>query len=347
MKFSCEKIAAICQGELQGGPGGEIVSVKPLEEADEKSLCYIEDAALIGKLSGLKAGCLLAPEKQKGKISAGFPVIWVASPKLAFAKILGEIEKEKFSGLKPGISPRAEVSPSARIGRDVHIGHFCVIGDNAVIGDNSVLMSGVYIGAGSSVGKNSRIYPNVTVREGCSIGEDCIIHSGCAIGADGYGYVQSSSGHEKIPQIGGVRIASKVEIGANSCVDRATIGFTEIGEGTKIDNLVHIAHNVRIGKNCLIIAQAGIAGSSVIGNGVIIAGQAGISDHVSIGDNSIIMAKTGVMGRVEPGSVLFGYLGRPRAEYMRIEALLSRLPEFFSFYRKARKILNLNEKNDK
>ena len=299
------------------------------------------------KIKGLKPGCLLVPENEKRKKTFDFPVIWVKNPKAAFSLILSEKEKEKFSYIKAGISPKSEISPKAVISKSAYIGPFCFVGDEAVISENAVLVSGVYVGNKVFIGKNSKIYPNVTIREDCYIGQDCIIHSGCVIGADGYGYIQANSGHEKVPQIGAVRISDRVELGANSCVDRATLGFTEIGEGSKIDNLVHIAHNVKIGKNCLIIAQAGIAGSSVIGDNVIIAGQAGISDHVVIGDNSIIMAKTGVIGKVPPKSVLFGYLGRPRGEYMRIEALLSKLPEFFSFYKKVKKLLNLNETNDK
>lgn len=347
MKFSCAKIAELCSGELQGDKNKEITSLKPIEGVDGNSLSYVETIEILKKNRELNPGCILAPEKEKKTLSFSFPVIWVKNPKAAFAKILSEIEKEKFSNIKPGISPKAEISPSAVISPGAHIGPFCFIGEDARIGDNVILLSGVHVAERSVIGKNSKIYSNVTVREDCFIGENCIIHAGCVIGSDGYGYIQDSSIHKKVPQIGGVRIGNNVEIGANTCIDRATVGFTEIGDGSKLDNLVHIAHNVKIGKNCLIIAQAGIAGSSMIGDNVIIAGQAGISDHVVIGDNSIIMAKTGVMGKVPSGSVLFGYLGRPRGEYMRIEALLSKLPDFFSFYKKAKKILNLDEKNNK
>ncbi len=347
MKFSCNKIAELCSGEIQGDKDKEIISIKPIEDVDENSLSYVQTLEILEKNKEIKAGCILAPEKDKKNISFSFPIIWVKNPKAAFAKILAEMEKEKFSNIKPGISPKAEISPSAIISPSAHIGPFCFIGDKAKVEENVVLLSGVHVAERSVIGKNSKIYSNVTVREDCFIGENCIIHAGCVLGSDGYGYIQDSSIHKKVPQIGGVRIGNNVEIGANTCIDRATIGFTEIGDGSKLDNLVHIAHNVKIGKNCLIIAQAGIAGSSRIGDNVIIAGQAGISDHVVIGDNSIIMAKTGVIGKVPSGSVLFGYLGRPRGEYMRIEALLSKLPDLFSFYKKARKILNLDEKNDK
>ncbi len=345
MRLSIGEIALLCKGELDGDSQIFIEGVNPPSLAGQSDLCYIEKTEDLALLGGRKVGCVILNEKDRKGDKFNFPVIWVKNPKLAFASVLREIDREKLSAFNPGISPHAFVSPKAKIAASAHIGPFCFIGEDAEIGENSILVSGVYIGNGSKIGNNCLLYSNVSVREGCLIGNFCILHCGCVIGSDGYGYAQSEKGHIKIAQIGGVKIGDNVEIGANTCIDRATMGFTEIGDGCKIDNLVHIAHNVKTGRNCLIIAQAGIAGSSKIGNNVIIAGQAGISDHVEIGDNSIIMAKTGVMGKVKPGSILFGYLGRPRGEYMRIEALLSKLPEFFNFYKKAKKKLDSDEKN--
>lgn len=346
MLFSLKDLAVFLNGKLVGDPSVQITGVNSPDKAGPKEICYLEKTENL-ELAAIKAGCVILGEKELSSPVFPFPVIFVKNPKLAFAKILGEIEKEKLSCYKPGISHLAYVSKSAKISQSAYIGPFCHIEENAFVGDNCILISGVYLGKNSSLGKNCLIYSNVSIREGCLIDRDCIIHCGCVIGSDGYGYIPCEKGHMKMPQIGAVKIGERCELGANVCVDRATMDFTEIGDGSKIDNLVHIAHNVKIGKNCLIIAQAGIAGSSKIGDNVIIAGQAGISDHVEIGDNSIIMAKTGVMGKVKPGSVLFGYLGRPRGEYMRIEALLSKLPDFFNFYKKAKKLIDLDEKNNR
>jgi len=347
MNLTIEKIAEIINGELEGDKNKIITSIKPIDIADENSISYIENLEKANKLIDIKAGCIIVPLGERNKLNLKTNLIFVKNPKLAFAKLL---EKEVVNFRKkylPFISSKAIISPQSKIPKSCYIGHFCVIEDGVELGENVVIESGCYIGRNSKIGNNTLIYPGVVIRENVFIGNDCIIHSNTTIGSDGYGYVRDNDEHIKIQQIGIVRIGNKVEIGANCSIDRATLGETAIGDGSKIDNLVHIAHNVKIGKNCLILAQAGISGSCEIGNNVIIGGQVGVADHIIIEDNSIIMSKSGVIGKVKKGSILFGFLARPRSEYMKIEAILTKLPEIYSFYKKVKKILNLeDEKKD-
>ena len=337
MNFTVGEIAALVGGKASGSQNKKITSIRPLESSDEFSVSYLENAELLSKIKELKAGCLLAPLREKEKIKLDLPVVWVENPKLAFAKLLGIEEKRTQKNYSPFVSPHAVVAQGADVDDSAYVGHFAVIEEGAVIGRNAVIEANCYVGKNSRIGENTRLYPGVVARENVFIGKNCIIHPNATLGGDGYGFVKNGAVYEKIPQIGSVKIGDGVEIGSNSAVDRATLGETEIGDGTKLDNLVHIAHNVKIGKNCLIVAQVGIAGSCVIGDNVIISGQAGVADHVKIGDNSVIVARTGVIGPVKPGSVLFGYLARPRNEYMKIEAILSKLPDIYDFYKKAKK----------
>ncbi|MCX8084730.1 MAG: UDP-3-O-(3-hydroxymyristoyl)glucosamine N-acyltransferase [Calditerrivibrio sp.] len=242
-------------------------------------------------------------------ISLEKPHVVVDDDKLTIVKML-EIfyPEEQFS---PYLSFRASISKSAKIGDNCYIDDFVVISDGVTIGDNCFLGAGVKIGKNVTIGNNVKIYPNVVIYNDTVIGSNVIIHAGTVIGSDGFGYVNLSDKHVKIRQVGNVIIEDNVEIGANCCIDRATLSATVIGEGTKIDNLVQIGHNVKIGKNCIIVAQVGIAGSCNIGNYVILAGQVGVGDHVSIADGTIVMAQSGVMSDIESKGV---YLGSPIIE---------------------------------
>ena len=338
MKTTPAEIASLIGGELQGPAGTIITGAMPLAQAGETDLAYLENAANAAWTVNRPAGCLIAPEEAKKALAgrAG-AVIYVKSPKQAFARALLKFEKELNPLPKPGVHPSAVVDQSAKVGTGVSIGPLAVVEEGAEIEDNAVISAGCYIGAQTRIGANARLYPNVTVRERCLIGRNVILHPGVVIGSDGYGYINVSGRHQKLPQVGRVIIEDDVEIGANSAVDRAALDATVIGAGTKIDNLVHIAHNVRIGKNCLILAQAAIAGSTAVGNNAIIGGQAGISDHLTIGDNTIVMSKTGIMSDLAAGQVVFGHTGRPRVQAMRIEVILSKLPELYATVHKLKK----------
>ncbi len=206
-----------------------------------------------------------------------------------------------------------------------------------VIGDRTVISAGTYVGDKAVIGKDGLIYPNVIVREEVIIGDNVIIHPGAVIGADGFGYATEKGKHHKIPQIGTVEIGNGVEIGANVTIDRATLGKTSIGEGTKIDNLVQIGHNVKIGKNCLIVSQVGISGSTVIGDNVTLAGQAGLVGHIAIGDNAIVGAQAGVTKSVPPNTAVSGYPAREHRIAQKIDAQLIRLPKLYEQIKKLRR----------
>ncbi len=338
MKTTPSEIAAFIGGELQGPPDTAITGARPLPVAGPEDLAFLEKAANAAWTVNRPAGCLIAPKEARKALSgrAG-AVIYVENSRHSFARVLEKFEKELNPLPAPGVHSSAVVAESAKLGAGAHVGPHAVIEAGADIGDGAVISAGCYIGAETRIGAGSRIYPNVTVRERCVIGRNVILHSGTVIGSDGYGYINVSGSHRKIPQVGRVIIEDDVEIGANSAVDRAALDATVIGAGSKLDNMVHIAHNVRIGKNCLIIAQAGIAGSVSVGDSAIIGGQAGISDHVTIGRNSVVMAKTGIMSDLGEGQVVFGHTGRPRLLAMKVEVLLSKLPEIYSTVQKLKK----------
>ena len=251
----------------------------------------------------------------------------------SYTKLLNSIaiEKEKHPS---GISKNSAVSASAVINKNISIGDFSVISENAEIGSNTIIYPNCYIGRNVKIGEHCLIYPNVTIREDIIVGNNVIIHSGTVIGSDGFGYVPENNTLKKIPQIGIVEIGDNVEIGANVTIDRATTGKTLIGKGTKIDNLVQIAHNVQIGENSIIVAQVGISGSTKIGNGVTIAGQAGLIGHVTIGDGAIVAAQAGVIGDVPPKETVSGYPARPHKQAMKLYALIQKLPELFEELKK-------------
>jgi UDP-3-O-[3-hydroxymyristoyl] glucosamine N-acyltransferase len=213
----------------------------------------------------------------------------------------------------------------------VHVGDFTVVEAGAEIGAGTVLMPQVFVGANAKVGKGCLFYPGVVLRDDCVVGERVILHPGAVIGSDGFGFLtdKKTGKHTKIPQIGNVVVGDGCEIGANTTIDRGAVGSTVITAGTQIDNLVQIGHNVRVGRDCVIVSQTGVAGSTVVGNNVILAGQAGVAGHLHIGDGAVITAQTGVMSDVPPKTVLFGSPGRPHREAFKLQALYGRLPELF------------------
>jgi UDP-3-O-[3-hydroxymyristoyl] glucosamine N-acyltransferase len=318
----------VCLGEIVDAVGGEFVgsrdavieSVAPLASASERQLAFLSNRKYAAELAASKAGAILVPKKLEGSDSRW---IRVDDPYFAFAKIMTRWFSDRP---KPtGISSKAIVADSARLGKNVALGHFAIIGEDVVIGDNVTIFQGVSIEAGSRIGHDCIIYPNVVIYDGTRIGDRCIVHSGVVIGSDGYGFATHGGKHHKIPQIGIVRIEDDVEIGAGTTIDRAALGETVIGEGTKIDNLVQIGHNVKIGKHCLLVSQVGIAGSTELGDHVAVAGQSGFSGHLKIGNRVQVAAKSAVLADVPDDTKVMGSPAVPFTEFARRHAALKKL----------------------
>lgn len=330
-----KEIASILDGEILGDESIEIKGVSGFNDVKEGEITFIASNKLIKKLSECKASSIIVKEFING---ITIPQIKVSNPYIAFIKLLNHFYVKPHKSI--GISNKAFISEIAKIGKNVSIYPYVFISDNVSIEEDSIIYPFTFIGENASIGKNCTIYPNVVIRENIKIGNNVIIHSGTVIGSDGFGYVFDGSKHQKIPQVGGIIIEDDVEIGANVTIDRATTGNTIIGSGTKIDNLVQIAHNVKIGKNSIIVAQVGIAGSSEIGDHVTLAGQVGISDHSIIESETIIGAQSGVMGSVKKGV----YSGTPAIEHrdwLKAQAVFIKLPEL---YKKIKELENkLNE----
>ena len=314
------EIADFVGGEFGGDREQRIHSVAPLASAKGDQLSFLSNRKYVSELATTEAGAILVPKKLEGCDARW---IRVEDPYFAFAKIM-----TRWFSNRPtptGISPKAVVADSAKLGNNVSLGHFAVIGENVVIGNNVTIFQNVSIEAGSVIGDDCIIYPNVVIYDGTRIGHRCIIHSGVVIGSDGYGFATHGGKHHKIPQIGIVRIEDDVEIGAGTTIDRAALGETVVGEGTKIDNLVQIGHNVKVGKHCLLVSQVGIAGSTELGDHVAVAGQSGFSGHLKIGNRVQVAAKSAVLDDVPDDTKVMGSPAVPFTEFARRHAALKKL----------------------
>jgi len=318
-------------GEVVGDPEVEVVGVSPLDRPSEGSVVWIESPKLLERAEEGPAAAIIAPLSVK---SSKKPLIRVENPRLAFALALEVFHPPRPA--MPGVHPTAVVERGAKLGKDVSIMAYSYIGEGAKIGDRVVIHPFCYVGPEVEIGEDTVLFPGVVVYERVRIGRRVRIHAGAVIGADGFGYVKEDGKNRKIPQVGTVVIGDDVEIGANTCIDRATLGETVVGEGTKLDNLVQVGHNVSIGKNCILAGQAGVSGSVVMEDGVVLAGQAGVADHVRIGKGAIIGAQAGVIGDVPPGAFYSGYPARPHSVQMRAEAAKMRLPQLLREVRELR-----------
>lgn len=310
MGLTATAIAELAQGELRGDGAAEVDRIAPLDRAGPRDLSFLASPKYVAQLRDSRAGVILVtPAFADLPLNGGAHIV-VGKPHEAIQALLPALYD--LSPAEPWIAP------TARLGRDVVIEPGVRIEDYVVIGD------------GARIGAGTRVYSNVTIYAGTQIGARCIIHAGARLGCDGFGYVFRNGRHEKIPHVGRCIIGDEVEIGANTTIDRGSVGDTEIGAGTKIDNLVHVGHNVRIGRACLLMAEVGIAGSAHIGDGVILAGQAGISGHVTIGSGARIGGQACVMGDVPPGESWSGYPARPHKQSMRATAAMFRLAPLVS-----------------
>jgi UDP-3-O-[3-hydroxymyristoyl] glucosamine N-acyltransferase len=309
-------------GELVGDPEIEVHGVAPPEEAGPGVVVVLTDPRRLPQVEAAHVPVILSRDAP----ATSLPAIRVESVRMALALALRALVPR--TAPPPGIHPTCVIGATARIGDGVSLGPYVVIGNHAAIGDGAQVHAHGILEDNVEIGPQCVLHPRVTIRHGCSLGARVVIQSGTVIGSDGFGYAQDAlRRHVAIPQVGRVVIGDDVEIGANVTVDRAMLGATRIGRGTKIDNLVHVAHNVEIGEDCALAAAVFIAGSTRIGNRVLIAGWVGINDHIEIGDDSVVLADTGVARSLPPGSVVAGHPAQPRIAQRRSEASYRRLPE--------------------
>lgn len=340
MKLTLEEIAKIIDGKIEENKNIVITGLAGLTEAKKGEISFLADKKYLPQLEKTEAGAIIVSEDI---FIPGKNLIKVKNPYLALSKLLNLIDKKFASGRHPqGIHPTAIIGKNVILGKDIVLGAYTVIEDNTIIGDKTVIYPFCFIGQESKIGKNCLLYSHISIRERISIGDRVIIHSGTVIGSDGFGFLEIEGKQEKIPQIGTVEIGDDVEIGANCTIDRATLGKTKIGSGTKIDNLVQIGHNVEIGKNCILSAQVGIAGSTKIGNNVIFGGQSGVADHITIGDTVRIAARAGVIGNLPNNITVSGFPAREHKKMLKIQALTDRLPELYGYFRKMKAMKNLS-----
>lgn len=324
VKYTVQRLAEIADAKLLGSGEAEICKVVPFESATPDSITFASDEKLLDKITGCKAGAIIVGKK----VETSIPLLVVDNVEKALIAVLKEFVPN-LAPVEPGIHKNAIVEQNASVASTASVGPFAYIRSGAKIGENSVIGAGVKIGENSIIGKNCRIEDNVVIYHNCKIGNNCVIAANCAIGAMGFGYYFIDGSHQLIPHTGGVIIEDCVEIGANSCVDRAKFGNTLIGAGTKIDNLVHVAHNVTIGKCCLLVGQVGIAGSTKLGNGVVLAGQAGVKDHMTIGDGVQVGAQAGVMNDVPAGLQVLGSPATDIKEKVKQFVVERKLPEMY------------------
>lgn len=322
--YTLDLLAREVGGEAEGNPSLEIRGVAGIREAGTGEITFVANSRYLRYIEDTGASALiLGPGVANGKL----PVLRAADPYVAYLKILRLFASSMEKAFEPGWHQSAVVEEGAEIAEDCHLGAQVYVGHGTRIGKGSVLMPGVVVMENCEIGPGCRLYPAVVIREGVRLGRKVAVHSGSVIGADGFGYVWDGSSHQKIPQIGSVEIGDEVEIGANVTIDRATTGVTRIGKGSRIDNLVQIAHNVEIGENSVIVAQAGISGSTEIGSRVTIAGQAGLAGHIQIGDDAVVAAQAGVTKSVPDGICVSGYPARPHDDALRTHAALKKLPD--------------------
>jgi UDP-3-O-[3-hydroxymyristoyl] glucosamine N-acyltransferase len=320
------ELAALVGGEVLSGADTVINGPAALDAAQTGEISFFSHPRYASDLKTTRASAVLVPRDFDGETSAA--CIRVENPSGAFTRITAEFVREP-SGPPAGIHPSAVVHGGAQVAPDASVGDNVVIMAGAVVGSGSIVMAGSYVGENARIGSGCLLHPHAVVRHGCILGDRVILHPGVVVGSDGFGYDTRDGRHFKIPQSGIVVVENDVEIGANTTIDRARFGRTVIGEGTKIDNLVMIAHNVVIGKHCIVCAQVGIAGSAQIGNYVILAGQAGIVGHIKIGDGSIIGAQTGVSNDIEPGARVVGSPPRPIGQWKRSIVRVDKLGELY------------------
>jgi UDP-3-O-[3-hydroxymyristoyl] glucosamine N-acyltransferase len=343
MEFTAKQIAEIIGGRVEGDENATVSTFAKIEEGKNGALSFLSNSKYTHYIYETESSIVLVNEDLKLEQEVKPTLIRVKNAYEAVAKLL-----QLYASMMPkksGIDPLASVSDKATIGKNVYIGPFAVIGEGAIVDDDTQIYPHAFIGDGVKVGKGCLIYPNVTIYHDCIIGNGVTIHAGTVIGADGFGFAPNVEGYQKIPQIGVVIIEDFVEIGANTCIDRSTMGATVIHKGVKLDNLIQVAHNVEIGENTVMSAQVGIAGSTKVGSWCMFGGQVGVAGHITIGDKVNLGAQSGVPGSLKGNQTLIGTPPMEPTPYFKSQAIFRRLPEMYKELSSLRKEIEELKKN--
>ena len=343
MHKTLKEIAELINGEVVGDEGIIITGIAGIKEAVEGDITFVANPKYLLLLKKTRASAVITSREVK---NAPKPIVRTENPSVAFAKIVSLANPQTVKRLL-GIHPTVILGKGVSLGKDVAIGAYTVIEDEVCIGNKTVIYAGCYVGEHCKIGEDSVIYPHVSIRENVTIGKRVVIHSGTVIGSEGFGFLTLEGKHQRIPQVGVVVIEDDVDIGSNVAIDRARFDKTFIGRGTKIDNLVHLAHNVVIGENSLIIAQVGISGSTTIGKNVTLAGQAGLTGHISVGDGAVVAAQAGVTKSVPAHTTVSGYPAKPHNIAKRVNACIQNLPKLYDTVAQLKKKIGELEKKRK
>ncbi len=344
MEFKARQIAELIGGRVEGNEDAAVCTFAKIEEGREGAISFLSNPKYTHYIYETKSTIVLVNEDLELEHPVSTTLIRVKNAYEAVARLLQLYESMKPK--KKGIDPTAIIAASAKVGQDVYIGAYAVIGEGTVVGDGTQIYPHVVIGDGVQMGKGCLIYPNVTIYQGCQVGNNVTIHAGSVIGADGFGFAPNQEGYDKIPQIGIVIIEDNVEIGANTCVDRSTMGQTIIHKGVKLDNLIQVAHNCEIGENTVMSAQVGMAGSTKIGAWCMVGGQAGFAGHIAVADKTFVGAQCGVIGNTKGnGEQLIGSPAMDPKVYFKGMAILRRLPDMYKEVNALRKEIEELKKN--
>jgi len=347
MPMTLKELADACNARIQGGDSSVLIdAVADIGSAATGQVTQLISGRYAKYIKGSAASaCFVAEDFAVADVPQSMALLITKDPELSFIKAIGLLHPEHT--YLPGIAPQAVLGNDVSLGGGVFVGPYAVIGGQACIGDGTAILAGSYIGSRVKIGKNCRIYPYAVIYDDVVIGDNVIIHSGAIIGADGFGYKFRDNRHVKVPQVGNVIIEDNVEIGANTCVDRGALGSTTLGSGSKIDNLVQIGHNNKIGRHVIMCGQVGVSGSCKIDDYAILAGSAGVADHVNIGQGAVVMARAGVAGDVLAKTQVFGSPAKDKRVAYKEQVALAKLPELLKKVKWLEERLQHLEKSDR
>lgn len=327
MEFSAKQIAAYLGGEIVGDENTIVSTFAKIEEGVPGALSFLSNPKYTSYIYDTQSSIVLVNSDFVAEKPVKATLIKTPNAYESLAKLMSLYEK--FKPKKKGVSPMAFVAKNATIGEDVYIAPFVYIGENAVVGNNTIIEANVSVGDGATIGSDCILYSGVTIYHGCKVGDRCILHAGSVVGSDGFGFAPGANGYDKIPQIGIAVLEDDVELGANTCVDRATMGATTIKRGVKLDNMVQVAHNVVIDEHTVMAAQCGIAGSTKVGRWCMVGGQSGISGHIQIGDQVKVGGHSAISNSVKDGKAVMGYPAFDHTQFARASVVFKKLPEMY------------------